>query len=346
MSAAIVTVLWAGVAVSVVLAAVRRAGRERRSVDRFHRNIDVLAHLSEPMASDPEPSRQPAAHVRLVGHGAHRPDPLRPEAPAATPPRRLDAGDSAGVVPEPAPTPPGTCGASDSVAVVAETVASRGGGASGERQAPLVFVDDGPSVGDGGEAAETVPPGPGGSAPRPRPHGHRRRPPRRRAEPAARGRHRAEVAGAVSALALALGLWMGLAGRGSPRLPVARSLPATHSAPRAAPAPTPPLAPVSVSGQEATWVLSPGTTTPQLVLAAAQACWIEARAGQRGPVLYEGILEPGQTETLDLHETLWIRVGNAGGITARAGDRPLSIPVGGPVPYDLIISIQGGGAPA
>ena len=325
--AAAIVVLWALVVVIVVSDVLRRRRADRRSPAGYRHGMDVLARFAPPASEDAAQPGASQAHVHIVeSHGLPVAEPAGPHRAAPALPRIA---------------PPRH---------VSEPVAFRDGAL------PLSFGDGGPSAVGG-----AAPHGAGGRSPavadlagRSHPHATGRGAARRRAvlrgpeSPAAhRGpaRRGAALLGAVVAVVLGLAASLLATGGGSrpaavirpPRPPAARPAPAAPAVATPPAVAAAPLTPTAVQSGEATWAAPPAASTLE-VAARGAACWVEARSGAGGPVLFEGTLAAGESRSFPVGSGLWVRVGDVGAASVTLGDRPLDLPVGGPVPYNLVVS--------
>jgi hypothetical protein len=57
-------------------------------------------------------------------------------------------------------------------------------------------------------------------------------------------------------------------------------------------------------------------------LLATEPSWVSIRASD-GTTLLSGMIEPGKTQTVDIHQTALLRAGNAGGLTIRGYGKSL-----------------------
>jgi hypothetical protein len=113
--------------------------------------------------------------------------------------------------------------------------------------------------------------------------------------------------------------------------------PVTSNAPPAATA-SATLAPTPVSdnGSLATYVTGAGNYSV-LVQATDAPCWIQVRAGSGGAVLFEGTLQPGQTQPFDASGPLWVRLGNLGHSSVQVNGTPLVLPNKPSFPYNVLL---------
>ncbi|MBV8986806.1 MAG: DUF4115 domain-containing protein [Acidimicrobiia bacterium] len=154
---------------------------------------------------------------------------------------------------------------------------------------------------------------------------------------------------AVLLIVLAVGIWDLERARPVHR-PSARAQPAAASQPEpttpppatpsAASPPSQPAAvattPVSDTGSLATYATAAGHFNV-VVQATDAACWLQVRAAAGGPVLFEGTLQPGQTQPFDANGTLWVRLGNLGHATVQVNGRQLTLPNKPSFPYNLLL---------
>lgn len=151
---------------------------------------------------------------------------------------------------------------------------------------------------------------------------------------------------AVLLIVLAVGLWDLERTR-----PVHR--PSAHAQPAAASQPeptTPPSTPNALSPQPATPATTPVSDTGSLatyatgaghfnvvVQATDAACWLQVRTTAGGPVVFEGTLQPGQTQPFDANGTLWVRLGNLGHAAVQVNGAQLTLPNKPSFPYNLLL---------
>ena len=95
-----------------------------------------------------------------------------------------------------------------------------------------------------------------------------------------------------------------------------------------APAPTP--APVAAVSKP-----SPPPGSMRVELVASEPSWVSIRAGDGTNVL-SGLIEPGKSQSVDIHESAVLRAGNAGGLTIRAYGKSLG-PLG---PHGAVRDVQ------
>jgi cytoskeletal protein RodZ len=115
--------------------------------------------------------------------------------------------------------------------------------------------------------------------------------------------------------------------------------------PPEAPASTPSTAPppstmsttaVSDNGSVATYAT--GRDRFAVMMQATDApCWLQVRAGAGGPVLFQGILQPGEARPFDATRTLWVRVGNLGHASVLVEGSALVLPNKPTFPYNLLL---------
>ena len=326
--AAAIVVVWALVVVIVVSDVLRRTRGARRSPADYRHGMDVLARFAPPDSEDAARSGVTQAHVHILeSDGPPDPDPGGPHRAAPALPRIAPPRHAAGPL------------------------------AFGDGAAPLSF-DDGRPSSVGGAAPQAA----SGRNPAVMDLAGRRRPPAKgrggarlpavRRDPARpaghRGpaRRRAALLGAVVAVVLGLAASQLATGAGRsrpaavirhPRPPTARPAPAAPAVTTPPAKAAGPLPPASVQSGQASWTAPPAAAELE-VAAGGGACWVEARSGAGGPVLFEGTLAAGESRSFPVGSGLWVRVGNVGAARVTLGDRPLDLPVGGPVPYNLVVS--------
>jgi hypothetical protein len=141
----------------------------------------------------------------------------------------------------------------------------------------------------------------------------------------------------IGALVILLGiiLWPTTSGPGAGNQVASASEPAT-----------PPAATVKASSQPAASTTSaPAAVSPPAITAASGATrvelvasepsWVSLRAGD-GTTLLSGVIEPGKSQTVDIHQAAVLRAGNAGGLTVRANGKSLG-PLG---PHGAIREVE------
>lgn len=112
--------------------------------------------------------------------------------------------------------------------------------------------------------------------------------------------------------------------------------PTTTQAPPPPAASTASTTPVSDNGSLA--VYAAGRDQFAVMLQATDApCWVQVRASQGGPVLFEGTLQPGQSQPFDATHTLWVRLGNLGHATLLVDGAPLVLPNKPSFPYNVLL---------
>jgi cytoskeletal protein RodZ len=146
---------------------------------------------------------------------------------------------------------------------------------------------------------------------------------------------------------LAVGVWDLQRSRPvkAPKAPTqAAAIAQTHdttppTTPSQSPAPTASTAsttPVSDNGSLA--VYAAGQDQFAVMLQATDApCWVQVRASQGGPVLFEGTLAPGQSQPFDATHTLWVRLGNLGHASLLVDGNALVLPNKPSFPYNLLL---------
>jgi Domain of unknown function (DUF4115) len=159
---------------------------------------------------------------------------------------------------------------------------------------------------------------------------------------------RAVVVGAVVVAVVAVsGVGYVLAHHGGPG-PARATVPTTAApapktsgpAPTTTVAPSPPPQPVVVPGAQtsgsAAYTVSSGPV--QLALATSSRCWVELRAVSAiGPVVFEGILSPGASQTFENAVGLWLRLGYPAGVVLAVDGRPVGLPTSAS-PIDVTVN--------
>ena len=126
------------------------------------------------------------------------------------------------------------------------------------------------------------------------------------------------------------------AGIAEARTPTPPQAPAPTAPSTVPPQSTIPTTPVSDNGSVATYAT--GRDRFAVMMQATDApCWVQVRAGIRGPVLFEGILQPGEAHPFDATRTLWVRIGNLGHANVLVEGAPLVLPNKPSLPYNLLL---------
>jgi hypothetical protein len=162
------------------------------------------------------------------------------------------------------------------------------------------------------------------------------REPRRRRTPRPGLRPAWGIAAVVGALALVVAGSALLRSGGRPRprpVPEAVAAPAQVE-PTAPPSTTVTAYPVTL-GANGVQVQVPSGTV--VTFTAVARCWLEAADGT-GTVAFQGILEPGATESLRVADVLSARVGNAQAVQLTVDARPAPLPAVGPNPLDIALT--------
>jgi hypothetical protein len=138
----------------------------------------------------------------------------------------------------------------------------------------------------------------------------------------------------LGAVVLVLGilLWPTGSDRRSQVTAASEPAPAAPVTPSAMPAPAPPVkaiptpvasttppTPASVESKPSTPPVA-GSTRVELV--ASEPSWVSVR-GSDGAQLLSGLIEPGKSQSVDVHGSAVLRAGNAGGLTVRANGKTL-----------------------
>jgi hypothetical protein len=97
---------------------------------------------------------------------------------------------------------------------------------------------------------------------------------------------------------------------------------------------------VSSSAAGATYHLPPGPAV--IAVTTSGRCWVEARAGAGGPVLYEGTLPAGASRSFGATGSLWLRIGNLKALQLAVNGGPVQLPAGASSPYNLTFQPSGG----
>jgi cytoskeletal protein RodZ len=121
-----------------------------------------------------------------------------------------------------------------------------------------------------------------------------------------------------------------------PTTPQAASppLPQTPAGPQVAA--TPPLAPTSNDTEGAVYAVGRPAFTVTVV--ATGRSWLQMRSEDGGEILYEGTLEPGQTQAVPATTgALWMRIGDQSVVGIMVDGTPLVIPGEAGLPYNVDI---------
>ncbi len=304
------------VALALTAGSLRRAWSDRRSLERHHKTLDTLGEIAHDQ--DPRipasPDHEPHFHVRVIRpEEARSPAEPSPGLPTIKPwivPGHLTGPSSehAGDVPAaplPVPAKPPPSPPEVAAALVAQTV-----------NAPV--------------------------APRRTRYARRRRHPSKPVLAAA-----GTVAAAIVAVVLALVLTgrspthRVAAGSSSPPSTAAT----TSTAPPAAASPPRPPPPVLVASDQTGATFSVASQF-QIQLVPSSTCWVQVRTGSAaGPVVYEGILQPGQPYPLPATGPVWLRLGNPPGVSVVVNGTPLQGPLPSTAqPYNLQFQVAAAAA--
>jgi hypothetical protein len=339
-------------AVAIVLAgrSARRAWSDRRSLEEHHRTLGTLGEIAQhqdptiPASID----RSPRYHVRVVPSSDRQPpdqqppdpqpadeQPADPQPPRLAPRRPLVIPEQpvTGLTPRPVPDATGEhppVAPPDLPTLVPVT-------GPGPVPMPTKPAPTPPEVA-AALVAETV------DAPVPaRGRRHARRSPApRRALIAALG----AVAAAIVVVAVALVSTGGGSARRGPGSETAPRASTPTTAPQLTPPSTVPAAVLVASdNQGATFSL---TSQVQIELVPTSNCWVQVREGSAtGPVLYEGLLRPGQPYPLPGTGPFWLRLGNPPGVSVVVNGVPLQAPLPNTAqPYNLEFQLATATRPA
>jgi len=66
----------------------------------------------------------------------------------------------------------------------------------------------------------------------------------------------------------------------------------------------------------------PAAGSTRVELVASEPSWVSVR-GSDGAQLLSGLIEPGKSQSVDVHGSAVLRAGNAGGLTVRANGKTL-----------------------
>jgi hypothetical protein len=72
-----------------------------------------------------------------------------------------------------------------------------------------------------------------------------------------------------------------------------------------------------------------------VTVSATGSCWLRVRQGERGPVLYEGTLQHGDTRRFESGAPLWIRLGNAGTAAVELNGARVELPTASSTPFNV-----------
>jgi hypothetical protein len=310
---AVLVAFLAVAAVSVATVGyVRAARRDTRSVEGYRTVMDHLEHLT---ATGPAPAEEEAgsAHVRVL---AEWPDEV------AGPATEADERTDEATTPGPAPLGAGQWPASRPPV-----------------ERPLVFIDGAVS----GTGEQQAGPAPAPTSPTPAPHlaGI----PGSKARTSRTVRRGGAAAGVAALVALGAALALHLDHRaGGPRRPAPSASAPTHRSPsthRARPAPPTTARPqssvVPVSKEPSGAVYAVGSLPVNVSLVASGRCWVEVRSGSgTGPIVFEGTINPGGSQSFGDGAGLWMRFGNPAGVEVRSDGTVLAMPSVA-APYNLTI---------
>lgn len=288
------------------------ARRDERSIQAHRSTLNHLEHVATEV--DPlVPHREPAPHVRIIGG---HPEPAEAGPPEAGPPEPAEEADRPA---ERAPRPE-------------------------RRRRRLVFVDGTVNAPEGPRAESpevpaamasgATPAGPvsGWAVPA-------------RTGPRSRVRTRAPAMGAAAAglivVAGAVTLAVhGGAGSGTHHAAASVTHPSQPPATRPAPAstvPSPIVTAVSSGASQAIYTAS-GPTVELNLAVTTNPCWVELRSSSvHGPTLFQGILQPGASQTFRAVGGLWLRLGNPTGVAVHLDGQPLTLPAA-PNPFNVSVT--------
>jgi Helix-turn-helix domain/RodZ C-terminal domain len=134
----------------------------------------------------------------------------------------------------------------------------------------------------------------------------------------------------LGAAVAGLAAWR-LGGSSTPPRPAAGAHPSGAGRVASAPRSTPAAAPRHVKRP------APVQPTFARIVAARDRCWLLVRAGgPTGSVLYEGILEQGQSKRFQIRSHLWVRMGRPNALVITVAGRTVT-PLGG-TPSNLILA--------
>jgi hypothetical protein len=157
-------------------------------------------------------------------------------------------------------------------------------------------------------------------------------------------------AGVAGAAALGLALTFAIGSGDGGKSPSHRAT--TQTVPRAAPqpstpattAPTPAVLATSSSPEAAVYTVHTGPVS--LALTATNRCWVELRSGSpTGPMVFQGILTPGEQQTFSNLTGLWLRLGYPSGVTIQIDRTTITIPSSSS-PFDITVQLAGASSAA
>jgi hypothetical protein len=117
----------------------------------------------------------------------------------------------------------------------------------------------------------------------------------------------------------------------------------TTTSTTAAPAPsttqpartTPVLQAVDFDGETARYLLADADA---VTVVAHEPCWVSARRAPGDTELWQATLAAGETRTVPFEGSLWLRLGNPGGVSLRAGAAAVELPGPDDVPVNVELS--------
>jgi cytoskeleton protein RodZ len=144
----------------------------------------------------------------------------------------------------------------------------------------------------------------------------------------------------LGAAVAGLAAWR-LGGSSTPPKPAAQAQPSGGGSVASAPTPTP----AAVQRHVKHHVKPQAPVQPAFarIVAARGRCWLLVRAGgPSGFVLYEGILEQGQSKRFRIHSHLWVRMGRPSALDVTVAGRAVTTPGG--TPSNIVLARTGSAA--
>lgn len=366
------TVLVAVILVVAVAAIIggrwaRSRRRDEKSIESHRSALGVIEHVAGADESTIRAHDRATVHVRIVdgpANGVPRPAQDDEVVPVSRPERRSDR-PSFPLQRDRALRPPETVWAGSDAAPppsaadrpvvdheVAKLIASRARAARAARVAAASAVagaSEFEGVFPAGAAPEPptpwAPAVPAGAGSPPR----RRR--RMKVRPTTHHRTPVALAAAVVALVLAAVTGVGLRSLGgstSHHHPPARvasgastGQAGAHPTPPPHPAPpAPTVVATSASAGYATYTVN--ATTLEVSLTTTNPCWLELHNGtSSGPLVYEGTLPAGASQSFHVAAPIWLRLGDPAGTKLVIDGAPLALPTTGD-PFDVAVTVPAG----
>ncbi|HVA73278.1 MAG TPA: DUF4115 domain-containing protein [Acidimicrobiales bacterium] len=310
---ALIVLLLAAAAALVVAAHWKSAYRDARSVQTYHTTLEHLQHMAGGSAAAAE------THVKVLPGAQLRFQQLSPAGGGKRKP-----GATLPMVSPPA--------GGRKLMFVDESVAGAAVPGAAETRSAAARKNLGPAA-----APETAPAPAVGALP-----GARRR--RLPAVPSLRSPALRMVAvAAASALVAVIATMAFRSGGGAPVHQAASpKIPAAVHAPKAATARHPvqvPAQPVPLASGSTAYsaAYEVGSGPVDLGLVAVQRCWVELRTGSTtGPIVFEGLLAPGDRKSFGALPGLWLRIGNPAGLNVVVDGTAIPLPPTA-TPYEVTV---------